>query len=161
VQVQENIQGFGGDPKNVTLIGQSAGGVSTTLQFYSPRALFRRAAAIGGTSILMGPQPIQFHDMVYPAFLGALGIDPSLPVEEKVKLLMELPEETFAGLPPSLPNRPVWDGEFVKEIPSFKGLEDAKHKDGKPEWLESVMFADCEADVHSRIPTPYATDPHF
>jgi hypothetical protein len=35
----------------------------------------------------MGPQPIQFHDALYPAFLGALGIDASLPVEEKVRLL--------------------------------------------------------------------------
>ena len=131
--------------------GESAGAVSTTLQFYSPQPLFRRAAAIGGTSILMGPQPIQFHDMVFPGFLAALRIDPSLPVEDQMRLLKEIPEGKFAELPPSLPNRPVLDGEFIREIPSFKGLESKGHEEGKPSWLESVMFTDCEADV---LPLP-------
>ena len=95
----------------------------------------------------MGPQPIQFHDMFYPAFLSALNIDSTLPIEEKVRLLRELPEDVFAEVPPTIPNRPVLDGTFITEIPSFKGLERGEHREGKPEWLESVLFSDCEADV--------------
>ena len=42
--VRDNIAAFGGDPANVTLAGQSAGGMSVALQAVSPQArgLFRR-----------------------------------------------------------------------------------------------------------------------
>jgi carboxylesterase type B len=133
------------------VIGQSAGGVSTTLQFYSPKPLFRRAAAIGGTSILMGPQPIQFHDMFYPRLLSTLGIDASLNVEEKIQLLKAIPENVWSTLPPTIPSRPVLDGDFISEIPSFKTLLDPSHLEGKPSWLESVMLTESEADVASSL----------
>jgi len=102
---------------------------------------------MAGTSILMGPQPIQFHDALYPAFLGALGIDVSLPVDEKVRLLKAIPEEKWPTVPPNLPSRPVMDGSFIPEIPSFKGLQDVSHTVGKPSWLESAVFTDCKDDV--------------
>ncbi|QBD80031.1 carboxylesterase/lipase family protein [Ktedonosporobacter rubrisoli] len=43
--VQRNIAAFGGDPQNVTLFGQSYGGLCTTMQLSSPTAvgLFQRA----------------------------------------------------------------------------------------------------------------------
>lgn len=34
--VQENIEGLGGDPKSVTIFGQSAGGASVHLHLLSP-----------------------------------------------------------------------------------------------------------------------------
>ena len=34
--VRDNIEGFGGDPDNVTIFGESAGGVSVLLHLYSP-----------------------------------------------------------------------------------------------------------------------------
>ena len=49
--VQHNIRGFGGDPGNVTLFGESAGGLSTLSQLASPgaRGLFQRAIVESGT----------------------------------------------------------------------------------------------------------------
>ena len=49
--VQRNIRGFGGDPGDVTLFGESAGGLSTLSQLVSPgaRGLFQRAIVESGT----------------------------------------------------------------------------------------------------------------
>jgi para-nitrobenzyl esterase len=48
--VQRNIRAFGGDPANVTLFGESAGGQSVLLQLTSPtaRGLFAKAIAESG-----------------------------------------------------------------------------------------------------------------
>jgi para-nitrobenzyl esterase len=55
--VQRNIGGFGGDPRNVTLSGESAGGVSVLAQLASPgaRGLFQRAIVESGTYDLAQP----------------------------------------------------------------------------------------------------------
>jgi para-nitrobenzyl esterase len=49
--VQRNIGGFGGDPGDVTLFGESAGGLSVLAQLASPgaRGLFQRAIVESGT----------------------------------------------------------------------------------------------------------------
>ena len=49
--VQRNIAGFGGNPRNVTIFGESAGGLSTLSQVASPQArgLFQRAIAESGS----------------------------------------------------------------------------------------------------------------
>jgi len=49
--IQRNIEAFGGDPDNVTIFGQSAGGVSVGLLVTSPLAqgLFHRAISMSGS----------------------------------------------------------------------------------------------------------------
>jgi para-nitrobenzyl esterase len=49
--VQRNIRGFGGNPGNVTLFGESAGGLSTLSQLVSPgaRGLFQKAIVESGS----------------------------------------------------------------------------------------------------------------
>jgi para-nitrobenzyl esterase len=49
--IQRDIGGFGGDPRNVTLFGESAGGLSVLAQLASPsaRGLFQRAIVESGT----------------------------------------------------------------------------------------------------------------
>ncbi|KAJ8716856.1 hypothetical protein PYW07_003483 [Mythimna separata] len=48
--VKKNIAKFGGDPDNVSIFGQSAGGASVTLHLISPmsKGLFKRAIAMSG-----------------------------------------------------------------------------------------------------------------
>ena len=55
--VQRNIRAFGGNPGNVTLVGQSAGSMSINLLQASPltRGLFDRAIGLSGSSLVASP----------------------------------------------------------------------------------------------------------
>ena len=54
--VRDNIQGFGGNPNNVTIFGESAGGMSVGMHVLSPmsRGLFHRAISHSGTANMLG-----------------------------------------------------------------------------------------------------------
>ncbi|GHC90110.1 carboxylesterase/lipase family protein [Novosphingobium pokkalii] len=60
--VKRNIARFGGDPDNVTIVGQSAGAMSVALLQLSPmaRGLFARAVAMSGSPFggMLGPAPL-------------------------------------------------------------------------------------------------------
>jgi para-nitrobenzyl esterase len=74
--VRENIRGFGGDPDNITICGESAGGTAVYDMLAAPsaRGLFRRAIAMSGLA----------DDTVHPRqnrlnmelFLGKMGMEP-------------------------------------------------------------------------------------
>ena len=51
--IKENISGFGGDPGNVTVFGQSGGGgkVTTLMAMPSAKGLFHRAIAMSGSAL--------------------------------------------------------------------------------------------------------------
>jgi para-nitrobenzyl esterase len=54
--VQENIARFGGDPRNVTIFGESAGSLDVSVLMTSPlsKGLFHRAIAESGAVVLVG-----------------------------------------------------------------------------------------------------------
>ncbi|KAJ4986860.1 carboxylesterase [Stagonosporopsis vannaccii] len=71
--VRENIAGFGGDPYNVTVLGQSAGAESISVKTLAD-PLFRRAIAFSGTPVTMPTlTPAEHHDN-FLAQARALGI---------------------------------------------------------------------------------------
>ena len=89
--VQENIARFGGDPRNVTVTGHSAGAYSATALLAAPAAdgLYHRLAAFsGGASRIV---PAWWAEELAITFLNELGIahDPEQLLTLDAKLLAE------------------------------------------------------------------------
>ena len=72
--VQRNIKSFGGNPRNVTLFGESAGGLSTLAQLVSPgaRGLFQRAIVESGSYDPVQP-PLKTAEAAAEAFAAKAG----------------------------------------------------------------------------------------
>jgi para-nitrobenzyl esterase len=79
--VRRNIAKFGGDPGNVTIVGQSAGAMSVSLLQASPQAkgLFAKAVAMSGSAFagMLGPVPLakaEEQGLALQKELGALSL---------------------------------------------------------------------------------------
>uniref|UniRef100_A0A646QJ45 Carboxylic ester hydrolase n=1 Tax=Hemiscolopendra marginata TaxID=943146 RepID=A0A646QJ45_9MYRI len=119
--VQKNIRHFGGDPKKVTILGESAGAASVLYQMLSPlsKDLFHRVVSMSGS--VLGSWALQ-KDPMYWAKTFAKDVncmtDDSYELVEclRSKSPRELMEKENKQVR-TYPFRPVVDNIFINDLP--------------------------------------------
>ncbi|KAH7232657.1 hypothetical protein MRS44_011901 [Fusarium solani] len=139
--VNRYIASFGGDPDNVTIYGESAGGISVSHHIVArDPAPFHRAIAMSGHLNTIPTWPLSHHEKHYRALLEYLGINPDSP--SSLEQLRSVPEHVVAKA--TIPveghlnatGNPCDDDVFHAAKPSFNSIA------SPPAWLKSYMVGD-------------------
>ena len=119
--VKDNISAFGGNPHNVTVAGESAGGISIGMQLVSPSAagLFERAIIESGPSLMT--RPLKEAEVRGDEFASKLGCAKAADVAKCMR--SKSTEQALSAIPASplggngLVWSPVMDGHVIPRQP--------------------------------------------
>lgn len=111
--VQSHIQDFGGDPKNITAFGVSAGGGSLHMYILSGKPLFDRAIMMSGSGPTMGPFPLKILEIGWNKLCDAAEVSTETSEERLQKLRLLSQDEIMQKCGPRATFAPLGDGKFL------------------------------------------------
>jgi carboxylesterase type B len=139
--VNRYVASFGGDPDNVTIYGESAGGMSVSHQIIAKNpAPFHRAVAMSGHLNTIPTWTLSHHEKHYRALLKYLHIDPDSP--SALDQLRNVPQDVVSRATIhvegifSATGNPCDDGKLHTASPSFNAIS------SPASWLKGYMFGD-------------------
>lgn len=139
--VNRYISSFGGDVENVTIYGESAGGMSVSHQVAAREpAPFQRAIAMSGHLNTIPTWSLEHHEKHYRALLAHLDIDPDSPTALDQLRGVSQEQVAAATLPVAgtfvATGNPCDDGVFHLARPSPSSIG------SPPPWLKGYMVSD-------------------
>lgn len=148
--LQKHIRGFGGNPDDVTLMGESAGAVSTAVHLHSEQPLFKRAMMMSGSTLLMKPVPEFVAETNYQRAIELLELD-ALSPKERVQKLLEMDGQKLRAtlLQGGVTPLPVIDGEICPVGVTFQNVINGSIDMPARNWCEGLILGDCAFDVRN------------
>ncbi|KAF2172475.1 hypothetical protein M409DRAFT_63148 [Zasmidium cellare ATCC 36951] len=149
--IQKHISGFGGDPSNVTLMGQSAGAVSVTYHLHASERLFTRFILMSGSYLSQPPASLASAEENYTKALQALNLA-STPPKERIPALLTMDPLALcttcfhAGVQDSA----VLDDDLIPPTLTFSSLADGSLALPALAWCQSALIGDCQFDGNIR-----------
>ncbi|KAK6516055.1 hypothetical protein TWF506_005968 [Arthrobotrys conoides] len=141
--LQMHIEGFGGNPNNITAFGESAGAMllSALLQLSTP--LFNRALVMSGSATLRPSKTEHQQEALYKDVLQALDLENTSAEERRRELDRFSPDDVISRLPPLIHVGPSIEYGFLNDVVTLNTIA------GKTQssWCEELAIGDCFHDA--------------
>ncbi|KAJ4359846.1 uncharacterized protein N0V89_000402 [Didymosphaeria variabile] len=139
--IQRYISFFGGDPDNVTAVGESAGGISVSHQLLSARPpVFHRAICMSGLACSIPAWTLEEHEKQFQATCAHFGIDSTQ--VNALESLRGVSEQDVADASAAIFGLPLGSGTGNPCYDGWFHAVDPRVLHGAPTWLRGYMLGD-------------------
>ncbi|KAJ6015488.1 hypothetical protein N7540_010079 [Penicillium herquei] len=139
--VQRYISSLGGNPRKVTAVGESAGGISISNQLLAANPpVFHRAVCMSGLSAAIPAWTMRQHNQFFEAVCDHFGINPA--ASDALERLRAIPQQELANSTPDIQGVPSGTGNPCLDGWFYRHEVNPLDVNPLPSWLEGVMFGD-------------------